>query len=138
MVKNGFFWHNSKNIDILILRKEQNLFSSESYMCVPSLVKIDWEMPVKNPRWLPRNLVFLHLNIRPRWFPAHHRDRLVFIYFQYEIYSISKTGLPCLLLAILLIICTSVSRVIKNNLFWNNWKYKVKIKFDMNGYWKIY
>ena len=59
MVNNGVFWNNSKNIDIWILRKEQNLFRSEFYMCVPSLVKIDWEMPVKNPRWPPRNLVFL-------------------------------------------------------------------------------
>ena len=50
MVKNEFFLNNSKNIDIWILRKEQNLIS---------LVKIDWEMPVKNPRWPPRNLVLL-------------------------------------------------------------------------------
>ena len=59
MVKNGFFWNNSKNIDISILRKEQNLSRSEFYMRVQSLVKIDWEMPVKNPRWPPRNLVFM-------------------------------------------------------------------------------
>ena len=45
-----FFLNNSKNIDIWILRKEQNLFRSECCMCVPSLVKIDWEMPDKNPR----------------------------------------------------------------------------------------
>ena len=29
------------------------------YMCVPNLVKIDWETAAKNPRWPPRNLVFL-------------------------------------------------------------------------------
>ena len=46
-------------------------------MCVPILVKINWEMPVKNPRSPPQNLVFCHFNITPRWFPAHHRDRLV-------------------------------------------------------------
>ena len=80
MVKNGFFWNN-KNIGIWILRKEQNLFRSEFYMCVQSSVKIDREMPVKNPRWPPRNLVFLHLIIRLRWFPAHHRDCLVFFLF---------------------------------------------------------
>ena len=34
MVKNEFFLKNSKNIDILILRKEQNLFRSENYICV--------------------------------------------------------------------------------------------------------
>ena len=80
MVKNEFFLNNSKNIDIWILRKERNLFRSEFYMCVPNLVKIDWEMAAKNPRWPPRNLfVFLHFNIRPRWFPAHHRDRLAII-----------------------------------------------------------
>ena len=43
MVKNGFFWNNSKNIDISILRKEQNLSRCEFYMRVQSLVKIDWE-----------------------------------------------------------------------------------------------
>ena len=47
-------------------------------MCVSNLVKIDWEMPAKNSRWPPRNLVFWHFNIRLRWFPAHHRDRLVY------------------------------------------------------------
>ena len=76
-----FFWNDAKNIDIWILRKAQNLFRSEFYMSIPSLVKIDWEMPVKNPRWPPLNLVFCHFNIRPRWFPAHHRDRLVLIFF---------------------------------------------------------
>ena len=64
------YWH-------LNTRKEQNLFRSEFYMCVPSLVKIDWEMPAKNPRLPPGNWVFWHFNIRARWFPAHHRDRLV-------------------------------------------------------------
>ena len=59
MVKNEFLLNNSKNIDIWILRKEQNLFRSEFYMCEPSLVKIDWEVPVKNARWPPRNWVFL-------------------------------------------------------------------------------
>ena len=47
MVKNEFFLNKSKNIDIWILRKEQNLFRSEFYICVPSLIKIDCEMPVK-------------------------------------------------------------------------------------------
>ena len=28
-------------------------------MCVPNLFKIDWEMAAKNPRWPPRNVVFL-------------------------------------------------------------------------------
>ena len=37
-------------------------------------------MAAKNPRWPSRNLVFWHFNIRPRWFPAHHRDRLVLCY----------------------------------------------------------
>ena len=59
MVKNEFFWNNSKNNDSWILRKEQNLFRKESYMCVPSLVKIDWEMPDKNPRWPPLNWFFV-------------------------------------------------------------------------------
>ena len=45
--QNEFFWNNSKNIDIWILRKEQNFFSSDFYMCVPNLVKIDWEMASK-------------------------------------------------------------------------------------------
>ena len=76
-----FFWNNSKNIDIRILCKEQNLFTSEFYMFVHSLVKIDWEMPVKNPIWPPRNLVFCYFKIRPRLFPVHHRDRLVLFYF---------------------------------------------------------
>ena len=66
MVKNGFFWNNSKNIDISILRKEQNLYRSEFYMRLQSLVKIDWEMPVKNPRWLPRNLVFYVISTSDR------------------------------------------------------------------------
>ena len=85
MVKNVFFCNYSKNIDIWILLKEQNLFRREFYMCVPSLVKIDWEMHVKNPRWPPR-IFFPHFNIRPRWFPAHHRDRLVFLSFFWIIY----------------------------------------------------
>ena len=58
MVKNEFLMNNSKNIDIWILRKEQNLVISEFYMYVPSKVKIDWEMTVKNHRWPPRYLVF--------------------------------------------------------------------------------
>ena len=58
MVKNEFFLNNSKNIDIWILRKEQNIIRSEFYMCVPSFVKIDWEIPVKNPRW-PQRKFFL-------------------------------------------------------------------------------
>ena len=41
MVKNEFFLNKSKHIDIGTLRKEQYLFRSEFYMCVPSLVKID-------------------------------------------------------------------------------------------------
>ena len=41
------FWNNSKNIDIWILRKDQNLLRSEFYMCAPKLVKIDWEMAAK-------------------------------------------------------------------------------------------
>ena len=45
-----FFWNNSQNIDIWILRKEQNLFRSEFYMGVPNLVKIDWELAAKNRR----------------------------------------------------------------------------------------
>ena len=52
------FWNNSKNIDIWILRKEQNLFRSKFYTCVPNLFKIDWEMAAKIPRWPPRNLLF--------------------------------------------------------------------------------
>ena len=36
------FWNNSKNIDIWILRKEQNLFRIEFYICVPNLLKIDF------------------------------------------------------------------------------------------------
>ena len=39
-----FSLNNSKNIDIWILRKEQNLFKSEFYMCLPNLVKINWEL----------------------------------------------------------------------------------------------
>ena len=57
-LKMSFFWNNSKNIGIWILRKEQNLFRSEFYMCVPSVVKLDWEIPAKNSRWPPWNLVF--------------------------------------------------------------------------------
>ena len=64
--QNVFFWNNSKNIDIWILRKEQNLFRSEFYMCVWSLVKIDREMPVTNPRWPPRTLVFLSIQFFSR------------------------------------------------------------------------
>ena len=58
MVKYEFFFNNSKNIDIWILRKKQNLFRNEFYMCVQNLVKIDWEMAAKNPRWPPRNFFF--------------------------------------------------------------------------------
>ena len=29
---------------------------------------------------------FWHFNIRPRWFPAHHRDRLVYLYNYLSIY----------------------------------------------------
>ena len=47
MVKNEFFWNNYINIDMWILRKEQNLFSSEFYMRVSNLVKIDCEMAAK-------------------------------------------------------------------------------------------
>ena len=47
MVKNEFFWNNSKNVDIRILRKEHNLFRSEFYMSVLNLVKIDWEIAAK-------------------------------------------------------------------------------------------
>ena len=35
-------------------------------MCVPSLVKIDREMPVKNPRWPPRNLVCFGISTSDR------------------------------------------------------------------------
>ena len=35
-------------------------------MCVTSLVKIDREMPVKNPRWPPRNLVFFAISTSDR------------------------------------------------------------------------
>ena len=59
MVKDQFFLNNSKNIDIWILHKVQYLLRIEFCMCVPNLFKIDWEMPAKNPRWLPRNFVFL-------------------------------------------------------------------------------
>ena len=37
------------------------------------------KMAAKNLKWPPGNLVvFLHFNIRPLWFPAHHGDRLVY------------------------------------------------------------
>ena len=76
MVKSEFFWNTYKTIDIWILCKEQNLFRSEFYMCVPNVVKFDWDMAAKNPRF------FWHFNFRPRWFPAHHRDRHVdLVYF---------------------------------------------------------
>ena len=29
--------------------------------------------------------ILWHFNIRPRWFPAHHRDRLVFVFFLFQI-----------------------------------------------------
>ena len=45
MVKNEFFLNNSKNIDIWILRKEQNLSRSEFYMWVPNLVKLIEKWP---------------------------------------------------------------------------------------------
>ena len=39
-----------------------------------------YQVPIVNPRWPPRNLGFFwHFNIRPRWFPAHHRIRLVLV-----------------------------------------------------------
>ena len=44
------------------------------YMCVPNLVKI---CPSKIQDDRHESLFFCHFNIRPRWFPAHHRDRLV-------------------------------------------------------------
>ena len=56
MVKNEFFLNNSKNIDIWILNKEQNLFRSEFYMCVPNLVKTDWELM----EWFGNNYSGLH------------------------------------------------------------------------------
>ena len=77
MVKNEFFLNNSKNIDIWILRKEQNLFRSEFYKCVPSLVKIDWVNAHQKSKMAATKLFFCHFNIRPRWFPEHHRDRFV-------------------------------------------------------------
>ena len=38
------FLNISKNIYIWILHKEQKLYSNKYYMCVPYLVKIDWEL----------------------------------------------------------------------------------------------
>ena len=35
-------------------------------MCVPSLVKIDWEMQDKNPRWPPRNVFFFVISTSDR------------------------------------------------------------------------
>ena len=56
-------------------------------MCVPSLVNVDLEMPVKNPRWPPRNLGFCFT------FPAHHRDRLVCLFIlQKPTKNIIETG----------------------------------------------
>ena len=60
------------------------ILTFEYYAKNKTLVKIDWEMHVKNPRLPPGNLgFFLHLNIRPRWFPANNRDRLVVISVHY-------------------------------------------------------
>ena len=89
MVKNEFFLNNSKNIDIWILRKELNLIRSEFYMCVPSLVKMDWEMPVKNPRWPPRNFFFFVFSTSVRGdFPRIIEIALYFfILFIYYIFS---------------------------------------------------
>ena len=43
-----------------------------------------YQIPIVNPRRPPKIQdgrheieLFWHFNIRPRWFPAHHRDRLV-------------------------------------------------------------
>ena len=89
MIKNVFFCNNSKNIDIWILRKEQNLFRSEFYMCVPSLVKIDWEMPVKNPRWPPRKFFFFVISTSDRGdFP-----RIIEIALLFHL-QLSKPGWP--------------------------------------------
>ena len=51
--QNQFFSNNSLSIDIWILHKEQKLFVSEFYMCVPNLLK--WIPAKKNPglRYLP-------------------------------------------------------------------------------------
>ena len=38
--------------------KNKKLYRSEFYICVPNLVKIDWEMAAKNPRWPQWNLGF--------------------------------------------------------------------------------
>ena len=46
MVKNEFFWNNSKNIDIRILRKEQNLFRSEFYIWSKLIEK--WSPKIQN------------------------------------------------------------------------------------------
>ena len=44
-------------------------------MCIPNLVKMDLEIAAKKSRRPPR--FCLTFEIRRRWFPAHHRDRLV-------------------------------------------------------------
>ena len=51
-------------------------------------------MASKNSRWPRRNSIFLHFHIRRQWFPAHHRDRLVFfimsIYLSNGLSSLSR------------------------------------------------
>ena len=46
--QNEFFWNNSKNIDIWIRRKEQNLFRSEIYIYVYQM----WSKLIE--KWPPK------------------------------------------------------------------------------------
>ena len=46
-----------------------------------------YQVSIVNTRWPPKiedsrheNEFFWHFHIRRQWFPAHHRDRLVFLY----------------------------------------------------------
>ena len=61
--------------------QEHNLFRSEFYMCVPSLVKIVWEMPVKIQDGRHKSFFFVISTSDRGDFPRIIEIALFFIYF---------------------------------------------------------
>ena len=81
MVKMFFFSWITPKILTFEYSAKNNTYSEVNFICVYQVwSKLIEKCPSKIQYGRHEMYFFCHFNIRPRWFPAHHRDRLVSIY----------------------------------------------------------
>ena len=96
-----------------------------------------YQVHIFNPRWPPKTQdarheidFFWHFNIRPRWFSAHHRDRLVF--FVFFACRLKKIYFNCCCFSITFDLDRNIKDIKKRTISQNNIKILNKICSDFH------